>query len=790
VASAGDVNGDGFADVIVGVPKYDAGQFQEGAAFVFLGSAAGLGPAGTPTNADWAAESDQNDAQLGACVATAGDVNGDGYGDVIAGAPLYDAGAVTDAGEAIVYLGSSRGPTLNPDWSASDFLSSAQFGFSVSTAGDVNGDGYSDVIVGAVGFDGGQLNEGAAFLFLGSTMGLASSFAWSAEGNQSSALFGNSVSAAGDVNGDGYSDVVVGAPLQAGGQTDEGRIFLYYGSATGLGTIPWTFESDRAGARLGIRVAAAGDVNGDGYGDFIAGAYTFGLDVSAPTGRVCVFMGAANGPTATPWTKDGDQDFSEYGYSVASAGDVNGDGFSDVLVGARRYGNGQVDEGQAYLYLGSASGLAGSHAWFAEGDQDSAECGYRVASAGDVNGDGYSDVAIGAPFYDNGQYNEGRVLVYLGSASGLGPTGTPANADWWVESDQIQAELGSSVAAAGDPNGDGFGDLIAGAPRYDNGEQDEGRAFVYYGSNTGLGANGTPVNADWSADGGQISARFGISVACAGDVNGDGFPDLVIGADLYDKSMAVADNGEALVFYGNGAGLGRLPRQARADNTAPLAPLGKSDAPLAFRLKALGRTPAGRDMIRLEWQLSPLTLPFDATGFGVGPWQDTGTPMPGVGSAVPLDQLVVGRASGSVHHWRLRIAAGSPFFPRTPWFSPPYNSPTETDLRTGGVTVGVESTPSAAPNAARLRVPHPNPVSSGAAVIAYELPRSGRVVLAIYDVRGRKVAALADRVETAGRHTAIWQGTSRTGTRVAGGLYFARLEYGGQTLHEKIVVVR
>jgi len=657
VATAGDVNGDGYADVVVGASGYSNGQTKEGRVYVYVGSAAGL-VVGSP----WTAESDQVDAQFGASAATAGDVNGDGYGDVVVGAPGFD-GTGANEGRAYAYLGTSSGPSAIAAWTVSNFASSAQFGFSVATAGDVDGDGYSDVIVGAVGYDGGQIDEGAVFLFRGSALGLGATPVWSAESNQAGSLFGNSVSSAGDVNGDGYGDVLMGAPLYTNGQTAEGAAFIYYGSPAGLGpsgtpaNADWHIEDDRAGSRLGVRVASAGDVNGDGYADVIIGAYTRGLDVAAPKGRAYVYYGSQAGPASTPWVRDGDQDFAEFGYSVAGAGDVNGDGFSDVLVGARRYSNGEPDEGRVYLYLGSASGLAATHAWFAEGNQDSSEFGYRVDSAGDVNGDGYSDVAIGAPFYDNGQYDEGRVFVYLGSSTGLGPNGTPANADWWAESDQIRAELGAAVAAAGDVNGDGYGDLIVGAPLYDNPENDEGRAFVYFGSNTGLGENGIPANADWSADGGQVGARFGISLACAGDVNGDGVPDLIVGADLYDKSMAVADNGEALVFYGNGAGVDRLPRQARADDTAPLAMLGKSDAPLTFRLKALGRAPAGRDGIRLEWQISPFTLPFDATGFGVESWQDTGTPTPGVGSAVPLNQLISGRASGSAHHWRLRIAA-------------------------------------------------------------------------------------------------------------------------------------
>src|SRR6185436_7111900 len=142
--------------------------------------------------------------------------------------------------------------------------------------------------------------------------------------------------------------------------------------------------------------------------------------------------------------------------------DVNGDGYSDVLITAPQYDGGQTNEGRAFLFLGSPSGLTATPAWTAESDQADSLFGYAASSAGDTNGDGYSDVIVGAYLYDNGQTNEGRAFLYLGSSSGLSPT--PA---WTAEGDQTGAQFGSSVAAAGDVNGDGYGDLILGAYAYD-----------------------------------------------------------------------------------------------------------------------------------------------------------------------------------------------------------------------------------------------------------------------------------------------------------------------------------
>src|SRR6185503_7598863 len=137
-----------------------------------------------------------------------------------------------------------------------------------------------------------------------------------------------------------------------------------------------------------------------------------------------------------------------FGMYVASAGDVNGDGYSDVIIGTWYYDNGQTDEGAAFIYHGSSSGITTTLQTQLECNQASASMG-NVASAGDVNGDGYSDVIVGAWQYDNGQSDEGRAFVYLGSAGGLS-----TSAAWTAESDQTLAAFGNAVATAGDVNGD------------------------------------------------------------------------------------------------------------------------------------------------------------------------------------------------------------------------------------------------------------------------------------------------------------------------------------------------
>ncbi|MEW5988264.1 MAG: integrin alpha [Chloroflexota bacterium] len=595
VATAGDVNGDGYDDVIVGAVSYDNGQQDEGRALVYHGSAAGLS-----ATANWTAESDQAYAYFGRSAAAAGDVNGDGYDDVIVGAYGYDNGQSLE-GRAYVYYGSATGLSLTANWTAEGDQASAYFGYSVAAAGDVNGDSYDDVIVGAYEYTNGQTYEGRAYVYYGSATGLSLTANWTAESDQAYAYFGFSVATAGDVNGDGYDDVIVGADAYDNGQSDEGRAFVYHGSPTGLSlTANWTAESDQAGANFGRSVSTAGDVNGDSYDDVIVAAYYYD-NGETDEGRAFVYHGAAAGLSLTAnWTAESDQNYANFGRSVSTAEDVNTDGYGDVIVGAYWYDNDQIDEGRAYVYYGSTPGLSSSPNWTAESDQASAYFGRSVGTAGDVNGDGYADVIVGATYYDNGQSDEGGAFVYHGSDTGLRlfvddnaygitydgwlgvaddqasgggyraasaagqqlnhrtPLPDPFVPTWTAESNQSSGFadfctcFGQSVATAGDVNGDGYDDVIVGAYHYDNGQVDEGRAFVYHGLATGLG-----LTANWTAGSDLSSAEFGYSVGTAGDVNGDGYDDVIVGAPYYRNGQGTV--GRAYVYHGSASGLSASP---------------------------------------------------------------------------------------------------------------------------------------------------------------------------------------------------------------------------------------
>ncbi|MDD4987049.1 MAG: FG-GAP-like repeat-containing protein, partial [Dehalococcoidales bacterium] len=392
-----------------------------------------------------------------------------------------------------------------------------QLGQGTASAGDVNGDGYNDVIVGAPNVHGAGTDRGQAYIYYGgSTMDNTADITFT--GVADNDYFGHRVSSAGDVNGDGYSDVIIGA---YGYLSATGRAYIYYGGSSMDNVADITLTGEAVTDFFGYRVSSAGDVNGDGYGDVIVGAYSY----STYTGRAYIYYGGPSMDNVADITLTGEAIGDYFGIGVSSAGDVNGDGYGDVIVGAQSYSSGT---GRAYIYYGGPS-MDNVADITLTGGATSNYFGVSVSSAGDINGDGYGDVIVGAEGYSS---FTGRAYIYYGGSA------MDTIADETLTGGAINNSFGLSVSSVGDINGDGYGDVIVGAYGYST---YTGRAYIYYGGS----AMDTTIDVTFT--GGATINYFGASVSSAGDINGDGYSDVIVGASYYSSST-----GRAYIYQGSG----------------------------------------------------------------------------------------------------------------------------------------------------------------------------------------------------------------------------------------------
>jgi subtilisin-like proprotein convertase family protein len=588
VAPAGDVNKDGYPDLVAGAPG-------QGRAELYLGSASGIAATPAWTGQPTACTASPGNSFYGHSVASAGDVNADGYADVVVGAPgcattpgLFSEGAV------FVYLGGAGGLSATPHWVTTGGVANRRFGWSVASAGDVDHDGASDVIVGSP-FD--TLETGRISVWLGASgsglgaSGLPETADWTVTGGAAVIRLGFSVSSAGDVNHDGYADVAAVASEDRCTVDSLGCAYVWLGGGSGPttlgpGGVLAASEADTTLWGGAVSVAAAGDVNRDGYGDVVLG-----------TGKYArVFFGSASGlDPAADWSVSL-PGYGAFGQVVAGAGDVNGDGFADVLVGAREPSGSLWALGTAFLYLGSPLGPTTTPVWRASDGSGELYpppgilASTSLASAGDVNEDGFADLVVGSPGYTEpyGYEDAGALFVYHGGPTAFsaaprslvpgksapagdvngdryadvlsydaatralslfvgGPGGYTAAARWSAAVPGTSTTL--TLARAGDVDGDGYGDVLVGLPD----EYPRGMAFLFRGSPSGLGSG-----AAWLQLGEQGGDRFGFALGSAGDVNRDGYGDVLVGAPQHAATRPVGGidyEGKAYLYLGSPNGL-------------------------------------------------------------------------------------------------------------------------------------------------------------------------------------------------------------------------------------------
>jgi hypothetical protein len=406
------------------------------------------------------------------------------------------------------------------------------FGFSVAPAGDVNGDGVPDIVVGAPSYDGIQAFAGRAYVFYGPFDGNRS--ADDADAVISAVNFGDnlgfSVASAGDTNGDGIDDLLVGARGSDANGIQSGQAYLFRGPVRGnlrARDADATFSGDEFD-ELG-RAVAGGDLNGDGIADIVLGAPLNNTGAVA-AGQVLVF----NGPISGAYTgKDADAritgvQFNElFGTSLSAAGDLNDDGVSDLVVGAPRPNLNGEDTGTAYVFYGPVKGSLSASAADARlvGERLNDEFGSSVSAAGDANGDGVDDLFVGASQFSSGR--SGKAYLFHGPIAGLvGAAGADA-----ILAGEARSDIyGNAVAAAGDVNGDGFGDFLVGSEFSDSLAPAGGRAFLYLGPLLGPLTRTIPADRARAVFTGGGGESLGRSVSAAGDLDGDGRADLLLGA--------------------------------------------------------------------------------------------------------------------------------------------------------------------------------------------------------------------------------------------------------------------
>jgi len=435
----GDMNGDGVWDIAIAAPGHDSLSEDTGVLWLFDGPTA-LGDLHLDDSAATTAIHGEVTGQsAGWACSCAGDLDADGYQDVVLTSPFHSNG-VDQTGAAFLVFGRANGWPGSVELAGVDVSFLGEYdedeaGYSVETEGDYDGDGAQDLIVGAPFNDSNGWHSGKVYVYYGRPQ---SQFVSDSLANADAAFIGHAsdksaggaVARAGDPNGDGLDDLLIGNANEGGSW--ENWTYLVFGntnrwaSQTDLALADASFVGEALGDDAGNTVAAAGDTNGDGLDDFLVGA-PYNNESGGVSGQVYLVFGRTSGWSTGFSLAYADASFlgegggDVLGWSLSGAGDVNGDGLDDFMIGAPGNGEYQADAGQAYLFFGKTTGWAMD---VTAGDADASfigeavddQAGWSVAGGGDLDGDGFADLLIGAPFCDDGASDAGQVYVIYGTS--------------------------------------------------------------------------------------------------------------------------------------------------------------------------------------------------------------------------------------------------------------------------------------------------------------------------------------------------------------------------------------
>ena len=479
----------------------------------------------------------------------------------------------------------------NISLSESDYLFTGEGGNDaaggyVSRAGDVDGDGKADILIGAYWNDDGGRNAGKAYLVLGASLGaerhipleeadwhfigeagVAEDEPPCAEGengaNDEPSLCGgdwaaHSVNTAGDVDGDGLDDIVVCGYRSDEPGYDAGKTYLIYGSSLtsgggrlNLGDSDVQFLGENPLDRMGHSITSAGDMDGDGLDDVVMGAYG-NSDAGTSAGKAYLVMSGSIGDEERFDLRDADFAWvgeaagDQAGYITAAGGDVDGDGLDDMFLASLRNKeggegmspSGEDGAGKIYVILGDDLSSLGTIANLADvdrtwlGEHGGDAVGYGTHGLGDADGDGLDDLITGSFGNDEAAENAGKVYVVLASSMQTPGVRNLGDADYGFVGEGEEHWAGFAASPAGDVDADGRADVLVGAFRYSIPEEelfDAGKTYlIRMGELAGSGTHEL-ANADASWVGEQLSDTAGYKVSGVGDVNGDGLPDLLVG---------------------------------------------------------------------------------------------------------------------------------------------------------------------------------------------------------------------------------------------------------------------